>query len=77
MKEKGCSVLGKVKAHAKWTEQDYFYEVIPEEIQTLAQKRVLAKQQKDFALADELRSKIEANGFVVLDRRDGYEIKRK
>ena len=52
-------------------------EVIPEEIQTLAQKRVLAKQQKDFALADELRSKIEANGFVVLDRRDGYEIKRK
>ena len=31
MKEKGCSVLGKVKAHAKWTEQDYFYEVIPEE----------------------------------------------
>ena len=28
-------------------------------------------------MTDELRSKIEASGYVILDRRDGYEIKRK
>ena len=52
-------------------------ETIPEEIEVLAQNRLIAKQQRDFALADELRSKIEASGYVILDRRDGYEIKRK
>ena len=30
-KEIGCSVLGKIKAHAKRSEDDYFYEVVPEE----------------------------------------------
>lgn len=47
---------------------------IPEEVTTLADQRVEAKRNKDFALADELRNKIAELWFQVKDTKDGYEI---
>lgn len=63
---------------------DYFAEVaaknvteIPEEVQALAEERWQAKKARNWALADELRAKIDALGFAVKDARDGYEVVKK
>ena len=49
---------------------------IPEELTALAEKRKQAKEQKDFALSDELRKKIESLGYAVEDLKDNnYLIK--
>ena len=50
---------------------------IPQEIKDMAEKRFAAKKEKNFALADELRDKIQQAGYVVKDRKDGYEIEEK
>lgn len=47
---------------------------IPAEVIVLADQRVEAKKNKDFALADEFRNKITALWFQVKDTKDGYEI---
>ena len=49
---------------------------IPSEIISLADQRVQAKQEKNYALADELRNKITAAGREVKDTKDGYELQR-
>ncbi|HLT24960.1 MAG TPA: cysteine--tRNA ligase [Ignavibacteria bacterium] len=49
---------------------------IPSEIIELAEKRMEAKKNKDFALADQLRNAIKEKGFEVMDTKDGYEIKK-
>ena len=49
-------------------------EEAPEEIKKLAQERWEAKKSKDFAKADELRGKISAAGWVVLDTKDGFTL---
>lgn len=46
----------------------------PEAVQQLAQQRWEAKQSKDWASADALRAEIQAAGWVVLDRKDGYDL---
>lgn len=63
---------------------DYFAEVaaknvteIPEEVQALAEERWQAKKARNWALADELRAKIDALGFAVKDAKDGYEVVKK
>ena len=63
---------------------DYFAEVaaknvteIPEEVQALAEERWQAKKVRNWALADELRAKIDALGFAVKDAKDGYEVVKK
>lgn len=63
---------------------DYFAEVaaknateIPEEVQALAEERWQAKKAKNWALADELRARIDALGFAVKDAKDGYEVVKK
>lgn len=48
---------------------------IPKEITALAQKRVKAKNAKNFAKADELRKKIEESGYKIEDKKDGFTIK--
>ncbi len=48
----------------------------PDEVRALAEKRWAAKQAKDFAAADRLRAEIAATGWSMLDRKDGYEMKR-
>lgn len=49
---------------------------IPEEVTDLAQQRWQAKKDKNFALADEIRTKIIDLGYVVKDTRDGFEISK-
>lgn len=46
----------------------------PEEIKALAEQRWQAKQSRDFAAADQLRDKLAQAGWVVKDRKDGYDL---
>ena len=50
--------------------------VIPEEIRELANKRELARSQKNYEEADSLRDMIKQKGYEVLDTKDGFEIKK-
>jgi len=49
----------------------------PKEIQDLAEKRFIAKQNKDWAAADELRKTISQLGWEIMDTKDGYTLKQK
>ena len=49
---------------------------IPAEIAEMAQARWDAKKSRNFALADELRRKLTALGWSVLDGKDGFEVKK-
>ena len=49
---------------------------VPEEIRQMAQARWDAKKAKDFAKADELRKKLTELGWSVLDKKDGFDIKK-
>lgn len=53
--------------------QDYD---IPNEIMELAERRWDAKKNRDFALADELRNSLLEKGYVILDRKDGFDVKK-
>jgi cysteinyl-tRNA synthetase len=46
-------------------------EEIPAEVTELAEKRKEAKKNKDFALSDEIRNKIKALGYEILDKKSG------
>jgi cysteinyl-tRNA synthetase len=48
---------------------------IPDQIKQLATERETARQNKDWAKADELRQEIEKQGYVVEDKQTGPEIK--
>jgi cysteinyl-tRNA synthetase len=49
--------------------------VISEEVQKLIEERQIARQNKDFQKADELRQKLEEQGIKIKDLPDGgYEI---
>ena len=50
---------------------------IPAEVIELAEKRVLARQTKDWALSDKLRDEIAGLGYVVKDSKDGYSLEKK
>lgn len=50
---------------------------IPKNIVELAEKRKIAKSQKNFTLADSIRLQIESFGYAVVDTREGYQIKKK
>ena len=49
---------------------------VPDEIKNLALLRWQAKQEKNYARADELKKQIIDSGFVIEDKKDGYEIKK-
>jgi len=49
---------------------------IPAEVAALAEKRWAAKQAKDWAAADALREEIQATGWTMKDRKDGYEMEK-
>ncbi len=51
-------------------------ESAPAEIMELAKKRVEAKKAKDFKTADELRDKIKAAGYAVIDTPTGPQLKK-
>ena len=47
---------------------------VPSEVMALVEERTLAKKAKNYALADELRAKITALGYVVTDTKDGAKV---
>ena len=47
---------------------------IPDAIRELAEKRMQAKADKDWAAADSLRDEIAAAGWTIKDSKDGYEL---
>ena len=49
---------------------------IPAEVLDLAQKRIVAKSQKDYKTADEIRAKVMQMGYSIVDTKDGFEIKK-
>lgn len=49
---------------------------IPSEIAALAEKRWQAKNDRDFATADQIRDELKAAGWNVLDSKDGYELEK-
>lgn len=59
-----------------WEEDGQIISNIPDNITISAQKRREAKQNKDWTLADQLRSEIEAAGYKMLDNKDGFEIEK-
>ncbi|MGN0598945.1 MAG: cysteine--tRNA ligase [Oscillospiraceae bacterium] len=50
---------------------------LPEEVKKLAEERKAARKEKNFALADELRDKITALGYIVEETRQGTKITKK
>ncbi|MCF0125306.1 MAG: cysteine--tRNA ligase [Clostridia bacterium] len=50
---------------------------IPEEIIEIAEKRKQAREVKDWAKSDELRDLIDEKGYIIKDKKDGYEIIKK
>ena len=72
------SLLGLFKSDAN--EFIYAYsnkEDIPEEVISLANQRLVARQNKDWAKSDELREKIYSLGYNIKDGKDGYTISKK
>lgn len=63
--------LDKAEEYLKSLEKD-----VPQEVVDLAEERKQAKAQKNWAKADELRAKITALGYAVLDSKEGYELKK-
>ena len=49
---------------------------IPEEITQLANQRLQAKQEKNYALADELRNQIQSKGYTIKDIPGWFEIEK-
>ncbi len=49
---------------------------VPDAVRALAESRWAARQAKDYAESDRLRDEIAAQGFVVRDRKDGYDLER-
>ena len=49
---------------------------IPQDILSLAEQRLTAKKNKDWATADKLRTQITSLGYEILDTKDGYTLKK-
>lgn len=47
---------------------------VPKEVVDLAEQRIQARADKDFALSDQLREKISDLGYVIKDNPGGYEL---
>lgn len=49
---------------------------IPQQIKNLAEERLLARQNKDWAKSDELRDKLLELGYKIKDGKDSYELEK-
>ena len=49
---------------------------IPQEVKDMASARWQAKLERNWAVADDMRNKITALGYQILDSKEGYEIKK-
>ncbi len=50
---------------------------VPDDVKAIAEKRFVARQNKDWATSDALRAELDALGYTVLDSKTGYELKKK
>jgi cysteinyl-tRNA synthetase len=50
---------------------------IPDEITKMVEERTIAKKNKDFKKADEIRNKIKEMGYELVDKKDGVEVKKR
>ncbi|MCM1329953.1 MAG: cysteine--tRNA ligase, partial [Ruminococcus sp.] len=66
--------LGLIEAAGKISAKSEADEELPEEVAALAEQRKAARKEKNFALADELRDKIAALGYVITETREGTKI---
>ncbi|MFQ6723887.1 MAG: cysteine--tRNA ligase [Clostridia bacterium] len=55
---------------------DIVVDEIPQDIRDMAEARWQAKQERNWAVADELRNKITSLGYQILDSKDGFDIKK-
>ncbi|MBQ3669074.1 MAG: cysteine--tRNA ligase [Clostridia bacterium] len=62
-----CDVLGLLTKEA---------DTVPEDVKKLVEERTAAKKAKNFALADELRSKVLEMGYVIEDTPKGAKVKK-
>ena len=69
--------IGLVEAAGKISAKADVEEALPVEILVLAEQRKAARKDKNFALADELRDKITALGYVITETREGTKITKK
>lgn len=69
--------LGLIEAAEKASARSEDEEALPEEISVLAEQRKAARKEKNFALADELRDRITALGYVITETREGTKITKK
>lgn len=69
--------IGLVEAAGKISAKSEDEEALPEEVAALAEQRKAARKEKNFALADELRDKITALGYVITETREGTKITKK
>ena len=78
---KTYSLLGLFKkdaaAYLAEVEKKSLKEEVPAEVAALAEERWQAKKVKNWAVADELRKKIDDMGYTVKDSKDGYSVTRK
>lgn len=51
-------------------------EEIPENVKNLLEQRNIARQEKNWALSDELRDKIKELGYNVKDSKDGAKLEK-
>ncbi len=51
-------------------------ETVPNKITELAKQRWEAKQNKNWAEADRLRDEVKSLGYVIVDRKDGFDIEK-
>lgn len=49
----------------------------PQEVIEIAEKRLNARKNKNWAESDALRNQIAALGYTVIDKKDGYDLKKK
>ncbi len=76
--KKTYSLLGLFVANPKEFIETYDEkEEIPQEIIDSAEKRLNARKNKDFATSDLLRDELLAKGYVIKDKKDGYDIEKK
>lgn len=79
--KKTYSLIGLFTSNAQdfieYYEQKNKGEEIPSEVIDLANQRVQARTNKDWALSDKLRDEISALGYLIKDSKDGYSLSKK
>lgn len=75
--KKTYSLLGLFTEDAKsFIEKHSLVQAIPAEVLELANKRLQARKEKNFALSDALREQIKAFGYEIKDSKEGFELNK-